>query len=108
MSKAIFFAFFVLSLIAGPISAAYGGPPPAPSASPSPSPSEPAPPEEKIDSDSPRASVSEFLNACNAGRYPRAAEFLELAPSDAPRAPLLARMLKAVLDRHLSIDLDAI
>jgi len=106
MSRAILFALLIWGLLAAPIRSAYGGPATAPSANarePA-----PAPTEEKVESDSPRASLSEYLTACNNGQYALAAEFLELLPSEAARGPELARMLKAVLDRHLSIDLEAV
>jgi MscS family membrane protein len=101
----LIFAIFGWGLLFVPVSA-YAGPTPAPSASANGS--APAPLEEKIDSDSPRASLSEYLTACNTGRYARAAEFLELLPNESAGGPVMARMLKAVLDRHLSIDLEAI
>jgi MscS family membrane protein len=101
----LLFAIVVWGVVYAPI-LAHGGPSPASSASANAS--EPAPAEEKIDNDSPRASLSEYLAACNDGQYARAAEFLEVSPTDAARGPILARMLKAVLDRHLSIDLEAI
>jgi len=108
MSRAILFALLIWGLLGAPIRPAYGGPAPVPSANASASEPAPAPPEEKIDSDSPRASLSEYLTACNNGQYALAAEFLELSPTETARGPVLARMLKAVLDRHLSIDLEAI
>jgi MscS family membrane protein len=101
MPRSIFFALLVLlGLLA--TEPARGVPVPAPSASAT------APLEEKIDDDSPRAAVSEFLSACDEGHYQEAAEHLELWPTEVPRGPVLARMLKAVLDRHLSIDLDSL
>src|SRR5687768_5744875 len=106
MLRPIFITLFVCGLFLAPILPVYGGPAPTPA--PSPSANAPAPPEEKIDEDSPRASLSEYLAACNRGQYARAAEFLELMPNDSARGPALARMLKAVLDRHLSIDLEAV
>lgn len=55
--------------------------------------------------DSPRASLLDFLELCRAGRYADAARYLDLAEQERPRAALLARRLKAVLDRHLWLDL---
>jgi MscS family membrane protein len=68
----------------------------------------PSRPEEPPDDDSPRVSVSIYLDACHRGDYVQAAEYLELLPNEAARGPALARMLKAVLDRHLWIDLETI
>jgi MscS family membrane protein len=90
----LIFAFFATQ------PAAQAGPLPTPT----PSASAPAPPEEKIDSDSPRASMTEFFAACNRGDFARAADYLELLPSEVASGPELARKLKAVLDRRLSID----
>jgi MscS family membrane protein len=68
-----------------------------------------APPrEEPPDDDSPRVSLSTYLSACQRGDYAQAAEYLELLPNETARGPALARMLKAVLDRHLWIDLEAV
>ena len=65
-------------------------------------------PEETLDDDSPRASLTTYLSACNRGDYAEAAEYLELLPNETARGPNLARMLKAVLDRHLWFDLDTV
>ncbi|MCL4819923.1 MAG: mechanosensitive ion channel family protein [Vicinamibacteria bacterium] len=56
--------------------------------------------------DSPRAAVAAYLDLCRAGRYADAARFLKAPPER--DAALLAERLKAVLDRHLWIDLDAL
>src|SRR5687768_13051249 len=108
MSRAILLALLLWGLLAAPIRSAYGAPAQVPNPTASAGEPAPAPTEEKIASDSPRASLSEYLTACNDGQYALAAEFLELLPNEAARGPELARMLKAVLDRHLSIDLEAI
>jgi MscS family membrane protein len=65
-------------------------------------------PEEPPDDDSPRVSLSTYLSACNHGDYAQAAEYLELLPNETARGPALARRLKAVLDRHLSIDFETV
>jgi MscS family membrane protein len=70
--------------------------------------SPPAPAVEEAAPDSPRAAVAEFLDLARAGRYEDAARFLDLRGADDRRAALLARRLKAVLDRHLWIDLDMV
>jgi MscS family membrane protein len=55
---------------------------------------------------SPRSALEQFLSLARAGRYGDAAAYLELADSVRARSPVLARQLKAVLDRHLWVDLD--
>jgi MscS family membrane protein len=102
MLRPITFALLVFSLFVITEPRASAQPQPAPSASAAPR------PEETIDNDSPRASLSEYFSACDRGDYAHGAEFLELLPNESPRGPSLARKLKAVLDRHLSLDLDAI
>ena len=102
MLRSIPFALLTFLLLFLTGSGAFGQPAPAPSASAAPR------QEEAIDGDSPRASLSEYFSACDRGDYAYAAEFLELLPSESPRGPALARKLKAVLDRHFSIDLEAV
>ncbi|MBI3932086.1 MAG: mechanosensitive ion channel family protein [Acidobacteria bacterium] len=58
--------------------------------------------------DSPRSALTEYLDLCRAGRYDEAARFLSLRDADRGRAAVLARRLKAVLDRHLWVDLDLV
>lgn len=58
--------------------------------------------------DSPRSTVTEFLNFARAGKYEEAARFLDVPPSLDGRGPELARKLKLVLDRDLWIDLDTV
>jgi len=72
-------------------------------ASPSPSATEPA-----EAPDSPRASVRSFLALTGKGRYAEAARYLVLDASDRDRGPELASHLRAVLDRRLDLDLDAV
>jgi len=103
MLRAIHLALLVVSLLLVTGSRAAGQPPPASSVSVSPVPEEPL-----VESDSPRASLSDYLSACDRRDYAAAAEFLELLPSENARGPALARKLKAVLDRHLSLDLEAV
>ncbi len=67
-----------------------------------------ASPEDQLAKDSPRASLSRFLNLCRSGDYAQAARYLDLPPTAANRGPELARHLKSVLDRHVWFDLDAI
>lgn len=81
-------------------------PPSAPSPSATPLPARPMTPSFPLilDSllDSPRASVSEFLELARAGEFAEAARFLD-TPSESD-APLLARRLLAVLDREIWLD----
>jgi len=62
----------------------------------------------EIAPDSPRASVMAFLDASRTGRWQEAAGYLALPTDLAPRGPQLAERLKAVLDRHLWIDVDQV
>ena len=55
---------------------------------------------------SPRSALEQFLSLARAGRYDDAAAYLDVADSVRTRGPVLARQLKAVLDRHLWVDLD--
>lgn len=59
----------------------------------------------EVSPDSPRSALTEFFDLCNAGRYADASKFLDLAPGQEARAAELTRQLKAVLDRHLWVDL---
>ena len=67
---------------------------------------EPAPVE--VAPDSPRASLLAFLDATRASRWNEAARYLALPGDLAARGPELAERLKAVLDRHLLIDIDQV
>lgn len=55
---------------------------------------------------SPRSAIEHFLSLARAGRYDDATTYLDVADSIRTRGPVLARQLKAVLDRHLWVDLD--
>jgi MscS family membrane protein len=57
---------------------------------------------------SPRAALQEFLSLARVGNYAAAARYLDTSDSASLDVPRLARQLKAVLDRHLWIDLDRI
>lgn len=74
-------------------------------------PAQSAPAEQDLDEfippDSPRGSYESFMRLCRAGQYPQAARYLNVPPQHAKRAGELARRLQAVLDRRVSIDLDA-
>jgi MscS family membrane protein len=59
--------------------------------------------------DSPRASVRAFVGlTAHEGDYQGAARYLVLPPEEEPRGPELARRLRAVLERHLDVELDAV
>lgn len=62
--------------------------------------------------DVPRGAVEQFLAACRANDYGRAAESLDLRKipraARAERGPLLARELEAVLERNVALDLGLI
>lgn len=78
-----------------------------PSASPTPG---AAPPAESAESavaeDSPRAAVASYLDLCRTGEYAAAARYL--SAEKGVDAAGLAERLKAVLDRHLWVDLEAL
>lgn len=69
---------------------------------PAPSPP-PAEPEEVVAPDSPRASMTRFLEAARAGRWAEAGRYLDAPRGTADPAPL-ARELVEVLDRHVWVD----
>jgi|CXWL01.1.fsa_nt_gi MscS family membrane protein len=77
--------------------------------SPSAEPSGPAPTAASaapVDPDSPRASITRFLDLTRRRQYDEAAAYLAVSETQRPRAAELARYLKAVLDRHLWVDLE--
>jgi MscS family membrane protein len=55
---------------------------------------------------SPRTTVRRFLELTRAGKYAEAANLLDLSPGGEEEGAERARQLRAVLDRHLWIDLD--
>lgn len=62
-----------------------------------------------IEDGSPRSSIAGFLEAAREGDFAAAAHWLDpLSPEVQARGPELAERLTAVLDTHLSIDLDAL
>lgn len=67
-----------------------------------------APAGDEVSEESPRASVTRFLELCGRGRYTEAARFLDLPSGMTTDRAELARQLKAVLDRHLSSELSKI
>jgi MscS family membrane protein len=77
-----------------------------PAAAPSPAVVPPAEPEA---ADSPRAAARAFLElTTKKGDYAGAAQYLVLPAGENERGPELARRLRAVLERHLDIDIDAL
>jgi MscS family membrane protein len=58
--------------------------------------------------DSPRASVRSFLELTGKGRNLEAARYLSLDGSNRDRGPVLAERLRAVLDRYVNVDVDAL
>ena len=69
--------------------------------------STPAPaPAAPVDPDSPRSSITRFLELTRQRTYEEAAAYLAVSDTQRPRAAELARYLKAVLDRHLWVDLE--
>jgi MscS family membrane protein len=81
-----------------------------PVAPPQPPAATPAPeaPKGEVAPDSPRASLTEFFDAARAGEWDRAARYLAVPAGMEGRAPRLAEQLKAVLDRHLWVDLESV
>jgi MscS family membrane protein len=57
---------------------------------------------------SPRESLATYLDLARDGRFDEAARYLSLSTGQEPRGPQLAARLKAVLDRHLWLDLDLV
>ncbi|MFO0576270.1 MAG: mechanosensitive ion channel family protein [Polyangia bacterium] len=68
----------------------------------------PAPAGDEVSEESPRASVTRFLDLCGRGHYGEAARYLDLPSGMTTDGTELARQLKAVLDRHLSSELSKI
>lgn len=60
----------------------------------------------RVAPDSPRAAIESYLDLCRAGDHAAAARYLNADPG--ADAAALASRLKAVLDRHLWIDLEAL
>jgi MscS family membrane protein len=74
----------------------------APTPAPTPEPAPEAP-------DSPRASARAMVDlAARKGDFKGAARYLQLSPDEQARGPELARKLRAVLERRLDIELDAV
>lgn len=86
---------------------------PAPlAAAPAPAPSAAKPAEEPLEVEptpgSPRAALQKFLELTRLGRYADAGAFLEVPRAREGERAALAERLRAVLDRHLVLDLDRV
>ncbi|WP_437751073.1 mechanosensitive ion channel family protein [Sorangium sp. So ce1389] len=82
-------------------------PPPPPSAPPVASAEGGVDPETiPVAPDSPRASVRQYFELCRAGEYAEAARYLDVPPR--ANGAELAQRLKAVLDRHLWLDVESL
>ena len=64
--------------------------------------------EEPVDAGSPRASVATYLSLCRHGKFLEAAQFLDLSKEQQAKGTLLAKRLKAVLDRYAWLDLETL
>ncbi|XYH92334.1 mechanosensitive ion channel family protein [Sorangium sp. So ce1128] len=82
-------------------------PPPPPSAPPLASAEGGVDPETiPVAPDSPRASMRQYFELCRAGDYAEAARYLDLPPR--ANGAELAQRLKAVLDRHIWLDVESL
>lgn len=63
---------------------------------------------EEVDERSPRSAVTAYLDAARSGRFEEAARYLDVPPDYPDTGPVLAFRLKAVLDRHLWIDVESL
>ena len=64
------------------------------------------PPQSEPSPGSPRAALEQFFSLARAGRFVEAGTFVDAADPTPEARALAARQLKAVLDRHLWVDLD--
>ncbi|WP_437651149.1 mechanosensitive ion channel family protein [Sorangium sp. So ce362] len=101
-------AAFAFALVSGCVllgaNAAELAPPPAPSAPPASAEGGVDPETLPVAPDSPQASMRRFIELCRAGNYAEAARYLDLPPK--ADGAVLAQKLKAVLDRHLWLDVE--
>jgi MscS family membrane protein len=65
-----------------------------------------APVEEPVDAGSPRATIAAYFGLCRNGNYGDAAKYLDLPKERELQGPLLAKKLKAVLDRYVWVEPD--
>ncbi|WP_437803904.1 mechanosensitive ion channel family protein [Sorangium sp. So ce693] len=101
---ALVFGCALLGASAGELS-----PPPPPPSPPPPAAGAEAGPEPEatpVAPDSPRASMRSFVELCRAGDYAEAARYLDVPPR--ANGAELAQKLKAVLDRHLWLEVETL
>ncbi|HXJ91762.1 MAG TPA: mechanosensitive ion channel domain-containing protein [Terriglobia bacterium] len=109
--KYVIFLALASVLSAGPVwgqkllQKAVSNQPPAPQTTPTPPPQEV--PQDPLGRDSPYGTVVGFLKAAESDDWARGADFLD-SKQAAPQKQELARQLKLVLDRGLSLDLDTV
>jgi MscS family membrane protein len=110
MRVSLFRCALVVLLVAPPLAEAQLPGLPKPPAETAASPSPAAVPTADAEApDSPRASARAFLElTTKKGDYAGAARYLVLPAGEEARSPELARRLRAVLERHLDIDIDAL
>jgi MscS family membrane protein len=98
------------ALAAAALLIASGTAPAAEEAPPEPAAGRPAGPTDEFDRGTPRSAALGYLDASRENDYERAANYLHLGSvpksQRAKKGPVLARQLKAVLDRELWVDLD--
>jgi MscS family membrane protein len=87
---------------------ALGAPAATPTASVDPKPPAEEPLEAEPAPGSPRAAVQHYLELTRHGRYAAAGAFLEVPRAREAERAALAERLRAVLDRHVSLDLDKV
>lgn len=102
VSRALAVLVLALSLLAAPARAAQ------PPLSPPPAASAPLPAAEVVAPDSPRASMTRFVELARSGEYGDAAAYLDLSDAQRPDAAQLARRLKAVLDTQVWFKVEAL
>jgi MscS family membrane protein len=102
MNRTRFYTFFISLLLVllgnTPSALALGR---TDKALPSPAPSgSVAPVEEPVDAGSPRATIAAYFRLCRNGNYADAAKYLDVPKERENQGPVLAKKLKAVLDRY--------
>ena len=103
-AKSVLLLLLLAQLGVGLATPAWAQAPAAPAVPMTEKPEEPEEPE--VAPDSPRASVLAYLAEAESGEWERAARYLALPKGRGDEGPLLARRLKAVLDKHVWFDLE--
>ncbi|WP_437878921.1 mechanosensitive ion channel family protein [Sorangium sp. So ce513] len=106
LRAALAFALVSGSLLLGARAGELAPPAPAPAPPPASADGGEDPDAAPVAPDSPRASMREFFELSRAGDYAAAARFLDVPPRADGAA--LAQKLKAVLDRHIWLDVEAL